>query len=450
LRKRQAYTLEKNLQTALQSTASSMTEGLERLMSIAKLRLLVLLLIASFALVACDMAASPEEDSNFEGPPIVRIAAPLAGDTYREGVSVDILIRVENAGADIARVAIQVDGEIVGESSLPNSEGQASFTVQLGWTALGVGPHTVGAVASRADTTVSEPASVTINVVAAPQSATSTQSNVVQATATTESNAGFTQPTQQENSNQQPQATNTEAQAPTVASTNTSAPAPATATPSRPMVNVTTGANIRSGPSQAFNPPIGSLAVGATAPILAVNTDGTWYKIQYYNGTGWIFSSTVSVTGDISGLPREAGPPTPVPATPVPTAVPVTQAPPSTVDLIIDGANTSISPAPFRCGRSSEIKVTVVNAGTTTSAATNVLVQDIEPNGNIGATTQGPVPALAPNQSALVVMYLTVNTYVGQGHTFRATADGNGSVPETNENNNRNEYVYVLASSNQC
>lgn len=414
-------------------------------MSIAKLRLFLMLLIATFALVACDMAASPEEDASFEGPPIVRIAAPLAGDTYREGVSVDILIRVENAGPDIARVAIQVDGQIVGETSLPNSAGQASFTVQIGWTAVGVGSHTISAVASRADTTVSAPASVTINVVAAPQSvqATNTTAPVVQATATTESNTGFTQPTQADSSNQQAQATNTEALPPTTALTNTPVPPQATNTPSRPMISVTTGANIRSGPSQAFNPPIGSLAVGATAPILAVSTDGTWYKIQYYNGEGWIFAATVSVTGDIAGLPREAGPPTPVPATAVPTAAPVTQAPASTVDLIIDGANSRIVPS-FRCNQSSEIRMTVVNRGTSTSPSTIVLVQDIEPNGNIGTTTQGGVKALAPNESTLVVMNLTVTTYVSQGHTFRATVDGNNTVPEMIENNNLYEYIYVL------
>jgi hypothetical protein len=422
-------------------------------MRIERLRLLFLLLIASFALVACDMAASTTEENSFEGPPIVRIAAPLVGDTYREGVGIDILVRVENAGPDIARVAIQVDGEIIGEQTLPNSSGQASFTVQIGWTASGVGSHTISAVASRNDATTSAPASVTINVVAAPQSQqvqpTNTQAQAVQPTAT--SNTGFTQPTQ-DNSQQQAQATNTQAPAvqPTEAPTNTPQPPQATATPAQPTITVTTGANVRRGPGQVFDPPIGSLAAGSTAVILAVNPAGTWYKIQYYNGEGWISAQVVTVSGDISSLPRELGPATPIPMTATFTPLPVTNTPVSSVDLIIDGANTSISPAPFRCGRSSEIRVTVVNAGTSTSASTIVLVQDIEPNGNIGATTQGPVPALAPNQSHLVVMYLTVTTYVGQGHTFRATVDGNNTVPETNEGNNRNEYIYVLASSNQC
>lgn len=424
-------------------------------MRIARLRLLFLLMLTSFALVACNAAPSnEEEDSNFDGPPIVRIAAPLAGDTYREGVGIDILVRVENAGPDIARVAIRVDNEIVGEATLPNENGDSSFTVQLGWTAVGVGQHTITADAARTDGTVSTPANVVVNVVAGqavqPQ-ATNTQSSAVQPTATTDAGTGFTQPTQDTSQGQQqPQATNTEAPPPTAAASNTPQPPTATATPSQPTITVSTGANVRRGPGQVFEPPIGSLAAGATAVILAVNPAGTWYKIQYYNGEGWISAQVVTVTGDIASLPRDVGPATPIPMTATFTPVPVTATPQSSVDLVIDGANTSINPSPFRCGRSSEIRVTVVNAGTSPSPSTIVLVQDIEPNGNVGATTQGPVPALQPNQSALVVVYLTVTTYVGQGHTFRATVDGNNTVPETNENNNRNEAVYVLQSSNQC
>src|SRR5688572_30689888 len=206
-------------------------------MRVERLRLLFLLLIASFALAACDMAAATTEDNSFEGPPIVRIAAPLANDTYREGVGVDILVRVENAGPDVARVAIQVDGEIIGEQTLPNSSGQPSFTVQIGWTATGVGSHTISAVASRGDTTVSEPATVTINVVAAPQTqpqATNTQAqSQVQPSAT--NNTGFSQPTQ-DNSSQQAQPTNTQAAPATEAPTNTPQPPQATATPSQPTI----------------------------------------------------------------------------------------------------------------------------------------------------------------------------------------------------------------------
>jgi subtilase family serine protease len=37
-----------------------------------------------------------------------------------------------------------------------------------------------------------------------------------------------------------------------------------------------------------------------------------------------------------------------------------------------------------------------------------------------------------------------VSTNMLVGHTFRATVDGNNTVPETDETNNRNEYNYVL------
>jgi len=413
-------------------------------MRFAKIRLLLLLLMASFALAACDMAASPTEDTSFEGAPIVRIAAPLAGDTYREGVGVDILVRVENAGPDIARVAISVDGEIVGQATLPNESGQASFTVQIGWTATGVGAHSISADAARGDGTVSEPATVSINVVAAPQTAPQATNTQAQAQATATSQQNVVQPTQ-DTSGQQPQAqpTNTQAAPATAAATNTPEPPRATDTPSRPTVTITTGANVRRGPGQVFDPPIGSLAVGQTAEILAVNPAGTWYKIRFYNGEGWVSAQVVSVTGDIASLPRELGPATPIPVTATFTPVPATATSTSNVDLIIDGAQSAIIPT-FRCNQSSEIRMTVVNRGSTASPTTVINVQDIQPNGSVGATTSGAVPALQPNESRLITMYLTVNTFVSEGHTFRATVDGNNTVPESNEGNNSYEYRYVL------
>lgn len=421
-------------------------------MSIAKLRLLFLLLLASFALAACDGAANTQEDTSFDGPPIVRIAAPLANDTYREGVGIDILVRVENAGPDIARVAIRVDNEIVGEASLPNPNGDASFTVQLGWTAAGEGPHTITADAARTDGTVSAPASVLVNVLAAPQTqpqATNTEASAVQPTATTDSNTGFTQPTQ-DTSQQQPQATNTEAVPATAAASNTPQPPQATATPSQPMITVSTGANVRRGPGQVFEPPIGSLAAGSTAVILAVNPAGTWYKIQYYNGEGWISAQVVTVTGDTSTLPRDAGPATPIPMTATFTPVPATATSTSTVDLIIDGARSNFSPE-FRCGIASTVTITVVNRGTSRSAGTSVTVQDIGPTNNVDNSVVIGVPELAPNESFTGTIGFTISTHVRLGHTFRAVVDLNNSIPESNETNNTGAQApFVLAASNVC
>lgn len=401
---------------------------------------------------ACSQATSPQETiTPFDGAPQITIASPLEGDTYQAGVGVNILLRIDNAGEDIARVAIEVDETIIGEIAMPNENGDASFTVSSGWIANGDGAHTISAVASRSDGSRSD-ASVTINVLAIQSDAESqtaddpdnAQDTTVQVIPTLEATAVLPQAT-----DSAPQAVDTKAAPPTdaptqaPAATNTSAP---TNTPARPQVRITQGANVRSGPDTAFAPPIGSLAAGTTSDILAVNPSRTWYKIRYYNGDGWVSSLVAEVVGDLSGIPVEVGPPTPiaVTATPIPTATPST-AP----DLIIDAAQSNFAPA-FSCGNTTQINITVVNRGSAPSAGTNIVIEDIQPNGSVGETTQTVVGALQPNQNATAVAQLTVSTFVLEKHTLRVRVDGNNSVAESDENNNTWQIDYVLDRSSTC
>lgn len=67
------------------------------------------------------------------------------------------------------------------------------------------------------------------------------------------------------------------------------------------------GINVRSGPGLEYNPPIGSLAAGQTVVVLAISPKGDWYKIQYYDGEGWVGRQYVTTQGDISGLPVDEG-----------------------------------------------------------------------------------------------------------------------------------------------
>lgn len=432
-----------------------------RLRSI-KPHLLILLLLMSVILAACDTLTSPDEteESTFEGAPEVIIASPLNGDTYQEGVGINILLRVDNAGPDVARIAIEVDGQIIGEAVLPNPAGDPSFTVNNGWPATGEGAHTITAIASRSDGTVSEEASVTINVVALEMADSSdddmetddddmatdipmptddpADEDIDNDSDTSTDNDDSTSSDDDTDSSQQAVATVAPTNVPaTQAPTNTSVPP----TSSRPQVTVRTGANVRRGPGLVFDPPIGSLGAGAQANILAVNNAGTWYRIEYYNGDAWISSLVVDVTGDAASLPREAGPATPVPPTPVPPTN--TPPPASNVDLFIDAAQSSFVPS-FVCAQASQITITVVNAGSGTSTGTNILIQDIQPDGTVGATTETVIGALGANESQTVTAALTVSTFVSESHTFRARVDGNNSVAESNENNNEWTEIYIL------
>lgn len=422
-----------------------------------KSRLTVLLVIISMVMVACDTVAPEEEEIAFEGAPEVTIASPLAGDTYNEGVGVNILLRVDNAGEDVARIAIEVDGQIIGEAILPNPNGDASFTVNNGWPASGAGEHIITAIASRSDGTVSEEASVTINVVASEvtEPETSDDSDTVDNSddaEPTEDSKGDSQTDdsqgQETDSTPIPSPTDAPVAATAVPAEPTDVPAPTdvppTNTPARPQVRITTGANIRSGPGVVFDPPIGSLAAGATANILAVNTAGTWYKIEYYNGDGWVSSLVAEVTGDISGLPREAGPATPIPATATPVVPTATVTPSTAPDL--SATAVVVGPHPFVCNEASEVRITVANSGNAASAGTSVVVADLF-NGQVTGSSNAPIPALEPGANHTAVIFLTVSTNFGEAHVTRVTVDPDNQVAESNESNNvRNEDPYVLAT----
>lgn len=403
--------------------------------------LVIAMIAVALLSAACFPTSTVNQTPAFSGPPVVILASPLTNDTYQEGVGINILVRVENAGPDIARVAISVDGQIIGEAPLPNPDGAASFTVRNGWPATGVGTHVISAVASRSDGTVSQPVQVQINVVAAPAqeqpTSTSTQTLPPAEQPTTDAGGQSAQPT-----NPPAQPTNPPAQPTNPPAEPTNPPAPTvTPTVGPPQVRVISGANVRSGPGVVFEPPVGSLAAGATAPILAVHTSGTWYKIQYYNGEAWIFSQVVEVLGDASSLPRDAGPATPIPVTPTPAPTATVA---SAVDLTIDATKSSISQFPLVCNVASEARITVVNTGTSPSPAVTLVWDDVY-NTGVVTSTNAPVPALQPGQSTQIVMYLTVSTNYGELHTARITVDPANAAPETNETNNVYANQYQLA-----
>ena len=77
---------------------------------------------------------------------------------------------------------------------------------------------------------------------------------------------------------------------------------------SLPVTTFDREVNIRRGASTAFNPPLGLARPGDEYTILAVHSSGNWLKIAYEEGEGWVFAELTNIDGDISDLPREAGP----------------------------------------------------------------------------------------------------------------------------------------------
>src|SRR5689334_12554736 len=134
-------------------------------------------LMLTVLLAACNLGNSGTQggsQSVISGAPVVRIAAPLPNATYLEGVSVNIQAAVSNAGADIDRVEISIDGTVAATLPKPNSAGTPTFSVAQTWTATGAGQHSIAVTAFRADGSSSAPATVNVTVVSQSAQATAT------------------------------------------------------------------------------------------------------------------------------------------------------------------------------------------------------------------------------------------------------------------------------------
>jgi hypothetical protein len=351
-----------------------------------------------------------------------------------EGVPVNIQALISNAGPDIGRVEIVVDGTVIASLASPNATGSATFSIPTqSWPATGSGAHTITVTAFRNDGSSSTPATVTVSVVN--QLAQTEEPTAPPAEATDATEGG---------SDNNAQAEPTEAPEPTDESQPTDEPAEAEATdtPSRPTATITTGVNLRRGPGTVFNPPVGSMPPNATADIVAINPSGDWYKVRSTYGEGWISAAFVTVSGDVESLPVDPGPPTPVPFTPTPvaTATPVTNA-----NLIISGTPV-VSPHPLQCGEAATVRVVVQNSGTgATAAEGRILVEDIHVGSNARQqSTEGTFPVLQPGQTFTAEMRITVSTFFNEGHRIVITIDNNNTIPETNEGDNRFTTDYVL------
>ncbi len=398
-----------------------------------------LLLLTLLLLAGCNLNLSPDGAPavDISGAPLVRIVSPLPNATYLEGVPVNIQALVSNAGADIDRVEVLVDGEIVATLPQPNEDSTASFSLTHGWSATGLGAHTIDVNAFRADGSSSAPATVNITVVSrSAQSAENTQAAGGDADATTPrlpTNTPTMRPQQQQTATTQPTQADQQATS-----------APASSGSGRPTATFAQGVNVRRGPGLAFEPPIGAFASGQTAEILAVSTAGDWYKVRYGGGEGWVFAALVQASGDTASLPREAGPP---PPTAAPTAVPLpaaTAVPQTQVNLV--AGIVELNPGQPSCAETFNIGFDVANLGTEASSASSTIsVQDVRvADGSVQGSTIGGFPVLQPGQTFRVDMPLTVSTWYEEEHRIILIIDPNNQIPETEEGDNRREVTYRL------
>ena len=68
--------------------------------------------------------------------------------------------------------------------------------------------------------------------------------------------------------------------------------------------------NVRSGPSTQLYPIIAQLNPGEVVPALGISPGREWIQITYPGGTGWVYASFVSISGELRIVEP---PPTPTP-----------------------------------------------------------------------------------------------------------------------------------------
>lgn len=392
------------------------------------------IMAVALALAGCSLpAAENDSETPISGAPIVQIASPQPNATYLEDVAVNIQAAISNAGSDIARVEIAVDGAIIANLQSPNPSGAAVFTVTQTWPAAGIGAHTVAVTAFRGDGS-SAPQSVTINVIE--------MSPVEQIV-----------PTHTPDQNGEPSTPTEVVEPPTDAPPEPTTPpeptvVPPTETPSVPTARFTTGINVRSGPGTNFNPPIGQFAANTSAEILALNPAGSWLKVRYGSGTGWVFAQLVEIQGDITNLPREVGPPTPIP--PTQTPIPATAIPTPSVTNNLVVIQPFIDPPQPNCGVPFTAGMTIRNDGTgsLSTGTSRIRIIHAASGTEIASSGGALVPVtLASAGTHTVSFQFNVNVYVNELHRIQFIADADNQVPETIETDNMITVDYTLPAN---
>ena len=358
------------------------------------LQVLCLLLLAS-----CNLNFAPDDPSpSFDGPPVIRIAAPLPNQKFQSGATVIVQARVENAGPDISRIAVLLNEELMGEQLNPNETDAEVLPLTIDWPTSNEGEYVIAVVAERGD---GSSAREDVSIMVVPRSQyQATEGASAEEAASTESP-----------SEAAPQAT------------AISAPAVSTG-PSEVTGIVIRPAPLRPGPGVDSGQPVGSLMVDDDVLIIAINPAGNWYRIR--RGTdidAWVDASLVAAADDISGLPIENGAPPP---------------PQEGVNLVV--TSIELDPDPPVCGQPANVRATIRNSGALDSQTSPWVGAKAHLLSDESVQAQNPetvyLPALEAGAETVLEIPLTLTARFGESHVIRVTVDQGNHVIETRENDN--------------
>ena len=383
------------------------------------LRLHVALFVVVLLAAACNLGqVTPLNQAAETATPMgtwINLLAPATGTSVERGASIELSAVVENAGENLERAEVRIDGEIVRRYLMPSADETSSVAISENWLAEALGEHVLKFYVCFMDGSCIESAPVVIQVVTPPTEPVQTTPNPTEATvAATEITAGFT----------------------------TVTPEPTTSSNVVTARILTEVLNVRTGPSTQFEL-VSTLKKDDTVRVFA-RTENGWFKIFLSGQERWIYgaadSGLVELIGPYETLPIDHGPP--FPTEPPATATPI---PPQYPNLIIEGAE--LQGGNLVCGEPGILRFRVRNAGNVpTQWGGSIRVRDILSRNLEGKDFQAPNFGIlaAGEHTPWFVVNLLVDTYYDDKHTIEIMVDSQKQITESNELDNRWEYSYVL------
>ena len=378
-------------------------------------------LLLALLLAGCNLnSAGVGAPAQFEGPPVIHIAAPLPNQTYLVGTTVMVQARVENAGPDLARIAVLLDDQLLGEKLNPNETEAAVLPLTIDWPTSNIGQHKISVLAERGDG-VSAREDVHILVIAdeGGEPAGESADSAVAGPGPTDTGETASDSTREDAA--QP------------AATTPSEPAAGTGE-SRVAGTVIQPSNLRLGPGTAYEL-LGSLPKDEQVLIVAVNPARDWYRISYADlDNAWIYSDLVSPSGDISGVPVETGP---------------QAASEDGVNLVLD--ELLIADA-ITCNQPFDLLVRISNKGNA-APLTGAWVSAEAILNSTGESLTGQdqphnLRILQPGEEEVLTLNLTLSLHFGEEQTLRVAVDSGNHVAETDEGDNTGSLPFTLARGN--
>ncbi|MCY4540567.1 MAG: SH3 domain-containing protein [Chloroflexi bacterium] len=384
---------------------------------------------------ACSLGVPSAEVApvTYAGPPVIRIASPLPEQTFLSGATVIVQARIENAGPDLARVTMLLDGVVLGEKQDPNPIGASAVPVTIDWPTSNPGQFEITVAAERGDGSGASE-SVSISVVLPPADEEPQEPPVsVDVAAPAEAIVDDTVVPPPDESAELGTG------APVVSATATPPTSPPALSSRSVAAVIAKPSNLRRGPGTSFDL-VGSIAVNQEVVIVAVNPDRDWYHIRYgAQGDAWIYSELVSPSGDLAGLPVESGPAPAEPATVAPAA--------GGVNLVI--ADIRLEPENLICNQAGKVTVSIRNNGTEeTDTGGWIAVEDTVPSqGGVVAQSDpaNPFPSIGAGETITAMpVNITVSAHYEEAHRIVVSIDSGGHIAETNESDNSEYREYTL------